>query len=360
MLEHSAMKQENWTAFQNICSLFVGEATDADAATWNWEKIIEVSSKHLVATSLHRNISKLTVVPQEVADYFSALHQLNSERNAVMLNGAREVCLALTQIGIRPVLLKGAACMVSNCYGDLADRFMGDIDLIVKPEELAPAYELLHKMSYFPEEVAKPWFGKSTHHNEMLMHVDTGVGIELHNSLAPPVYAKILPSADFIDQSISLNHQETDFLVLSPENRIIHSIVHAQLHHHLQVIGAASLRCWFDVKSIVETCDRQINWHAIKLHFERNKQLPVLLSQLYLCEKFVGLKTGLDVSSCSYAETNLKKWVTADFKGSLAARLRYNFVIDFAAVLKRPIRFLNLLRWRAWQKRFALLLSPNV
>jgi Uncharacterised nucleotidyltransferase len=360
MLEYTAMKLQNWTAYKNIFSLFLGEATNAAVATWNWEKIIEVSSKHLVATSLLSNISKLTVMPQEVADYFSALHQLNSERNAIMLKGLGEVCDALSQIGIRPVLLKGAACLVSKTYENLADRFMGDIDLIVRPEELAPAHDLLRKLGYFPDKDAPDWKGQISHHEEMVMHEETGVGIELHKTLAPPILAKLLSSEEFLNRAISVNFEGACYLVLSPEDRIIHSIVHAQLHHDLQVIGAASLRCWFDVKSIVETCDRQINWQAIKMHFKANKQLPVLLGQLYLCEKFLGLKSGLDVSNYSHSEIHLKKWVNSNAEISWATRLYYKFLIDLSHLRQQPLRLLNVLRFRAWQKRFALLLSPNV
>lgn len=90
---------------------------------------------------------------------------------------------ALVSAGIRPLLLKGLAC-VGEYYECPAWRPMRDLDVLVPPEDIARAEEALREAGFRDGEEGT-WNAAEHHHLPPLFHESTGACVELHYRIAP-------------------------------------------------------------------------------------------------------------------------------------------------------------------------------
>jgi hypothetical protein len=358
MFKRSSEKLDNWVAFQNICKIYAETITLAELENCNWEKIVEISSQHLVAPALHKHLSLQKSIPDDVRDYFSAMHEMNADRVRIQAAGLKALVARLQKNKIEPVLLKGAANLVSQAYGDVGARFMGDIDMIVQAHQHQQAYQILHELGYHPDSDAPDWKGHVSHHEEMVMNAETGLGVELHRSIAPPWLQSLLPVETFLQRSVLVNFEKQNYRVLSYEDRIIHCIVHAQLHHDLHLVGGASLRALFDLKAITNSAAARgetIDWQKIATHFKTNRHFEVFSSQMNLCQKYLGLNTPIALPATPNKEKHLIAWLCSNQKTSMLARARFQFLTDVAHIMREPHRFLRIIKPSAWAKRWNIL-----
>src|ERR1700734_2913413 len=78
----------------------------------DWEEVIRSAAAESVLSSLYDCIQALPAppdVPEEIANVFSSIRELNRERNEKILANVREIACALNCAGIEPIALKGVA-----------------------------------------------------------------------------------------------------------------------------------------------------------------------------------------------------------------------------------------------------------
>jgi hypothetical protein len=123
---------------------------DFDAAT-DWLDIVAIANDYLVGPDLYRSLirsGRAHLVDPEALEYLGQLDAANGERNRSLCREAAEVVAALEAKGVRPMLLKGVALLAkTRDPGDVA-RMVGDIDLLVDPEEVETAVEALESLGY--------------------------------------------------------------------------------------------------------------------------------------------------------------------------------------------------------------------
>jgi len=119
----------------------------------NWDKIVKVSSGHMVIPALYLNLKRadlLTYLPKDLVAYFADITRLNKERNLALLKQVNNINSLLNKHDIKPVFLKGTAHLLENLYQDTAERMIGDIDFLVKDTEVISAAKLLINNGYYP------------------------------------------------------------------------------------------------------------------------------------------------------------------------------------------------------------------
>lgn len=156
----------------------------------DWAKFMSLARRHRVVPVLWRNIAGLPDLnlPQNVmrelkeADQQNALAALQSAAHLV------KIVTALESAGIAALPLKGISLAALH-YGDMAGRFVGDIDLLVPPESLARANSIMAELGYVrvandTRTVIKLPFDESTDFRLHSMHVSVdGAIVELHYQL---------------------------------------------------------------------------------------------------------------------------------------------------------------------------------
>ena len=126
------------------------------AAGVNWQKVIVMAGRHKMVPLLWRHLEAHDI--QLPAADAAVLRQLvaNNARRMLQLSGA---LLDLTRLfggsGVRVVPYKGPALGI-HLYGDLALRQAGDLDLLVRREDVTRSRKLLFGVGYRAEHALRP------------------------------------------------------------------------------------------------------------------------------------------------------------------------------------------------------------
>jgi hypothetical protein len=86
-------------------------------------------------------------VPPDIARRILSLDESSRERTRCMLAGAVELLAALRKEGIEALPLKGAA-LAPLYYPDPLTRPLGDLDILVRPEDVARGTQVLESLGY--------------------------------------------------------------------------------------------------------------------------------------------------------------------------------------------------------------------
>ncbi|MGI9492575.1 MAG: nucleotidyltransferase family protein, partial [Geminicoccaceae bacterium] len=134
--------------FDNLCHLLSiviqpNDAIDHDdtLSRWSsdqWEAVIALASRQLVLPSIAARLATdgtCAAMDPSLHAFFQEIHAGNIRRNGALLGQVDQICARANQLAIRPILLKGAAHLASNLYGDLGARYVSDIDILVDDDE---------------------------------------------------------------------------------------------------------------------------------------------------------------------------------------------------------------------------------
>lgn len=147
---------------------------------------------------------------------------------ADMSEAVEDTVAAANAVGCRPVLLKGCST-ARRYYPEMYLRTMGDIDLLVAPDEL-PAVESQLRAMGFRQRPATPESTFERHHHGVpFWHQRRSVWVEVHTRPFPPTY----PLGR--DPRFSLEAMQA---MLSPAGVGQH--VARVMHHELQLVYTAS------------------------------------------------------------------------------------------------------------------------
>ncbi|MCG6863147.1 MAG: nucleotidyltransferase family protein [Chromatiaceae bacterium] len=113
--------------------------TEIRSGRLSWEQVVAIASGHLVTPILYWSLEKkglLGELPEELCSYLEAIFDLNRQRNQQILDQLVEVAALLNTLGVEIVLLKGAASLAADLYGDMGVRCLSDLDLLVPQDAL--------------------------------------------------------------------------------------------------------------------------------------------------------------------------------------------------------------------------------
>ncbi len=234
----------------------------------DWEACFTTAVNLFVAPLFYRRLVERKLdaqVPADVLEALQAVYLLNQQRNLQLKEILEESLAILNEGGVTPVLLKGSHALPGLLpYSDC--RMMGDIDLLVFPEEIEKSRELLLARGYYhenndlklalqPEEVhIEPLFHPSgyaylelhrrpnfqSRHPELIMWCIDRQNLQLHTTNTATFYA-------FPDQFLYLYNQVHHYYghmrqAFYPDIRYIFE--QAQL---LQSVGSAELEAVYQL-----------------------------------------------------------------------------------------------------------------
>lgn len=219
------------------------EATQAAAATVDWDRFDRVVTRHrvagLVADGLRR--ADIAVPPAIAARAATAARQaLNMARETVRLQRAFD------SAGISVMFVKGAT-LAMLAYRDLSVKQSWDIDLLVDPEDAAAGRCLLEKLDYrlVHPELDHEQFSRFLSYGKECAFIseDRGIAVELHWRLIsnPRLLPGISSAPQF--QDVSLGGQPVRTLADDP--------LFAYLCAHGTIHGWARLKWIADVNALL-------------------------------------------------------------------------------------------------------------
>ena len=117
----------------------------------NFEKLITLTSGHLMLPALFFNIQKKKasyLFPEDFIAYIKSIYAINKARNEILLEEAKELSELLVENNIKHIFLKGTALLLSNVFEDIGERMIGDIDFIIQGKDEEKIKKVLEKNKY--------------------------------------------------------------------------------------------------------------------------------------------------------------------------------------------------------------------
>jgi len=199
---------------------------------------IQVGMGPLLQAALER---RADLLPDALAARVRAADRLARIATAERLEAAAEI---LDRCGDRvgPVTLLKGISICSEHYARPHERAMGDIDLLVAPEDVAVLEAALAELGYQPTGAEGDRDYAAHHHARPRLHPRSGVSVEVHRGLFPAGWTGQGP---FCEASVRAEQRPGEFAGrpvrrLSPELQIVYIATHAALGFH-PAAGARAL-----------------------------------------------------------------------------------------------------------------------
>lgn len=152
---------------------------------------------------LNRHPQLAEALPDDLCLFFDAMYLANRERHSQGLKQLREIGEAFKRIDVSAVVLKGGADLLSPLHSDQAQRFVGDLDILVSPDRAEEAFECLSGIGAndYDGQLQAPGqdlerFAK--HHLPKLTHAGWPFPVELHFKVGSGVIASLLPTDEVL------------------------------------------------------------------------------------------------------------------------------------------------------------------
>lgn len=176
------------------------------------------------------------IEPKESLNYYSAV-----ARNILIFSELENVLLAFKKAEIPVIVLKGAA-LAATIYPDISCREMGDVDLLVRPEERELARDILELEGYYfipeSEKGLSPFDSAFT--GEMAFRKGDGALFELHWELTPVEWLRQVIALDneaLWDDALPIKINSMQVLQLSPCDMLLHLCIHLTAHNYAHPVG---------------------------------------------------------------------------------------------------------------------------
>jgi len=158
----------------------------------DWDKIVQVSTEHLVFPALYLNLKRnelLAFLPSDLVAYMNRIYTLNKERNIQIVEQARELNLFLLSKDIQPIFLKGSSLLLQKTFKDVGERMVGDIDFLVSHKDYQKTIKALYSFGYKKVRQTERDFPGPKHYPRL--NKDGRIAaVEIHFEMLKPPYNK--------------------------------------------------------------------------------------------------------------------------------------------------------------------------
>lgn len=260
----------SWEAVREVCAhLRVGLLEGATPPARNgirWKSMIAAGSRHNVTPALAYCCRNQEGVPDDVRAYFEAVLELNTHRNALLLDALERTVRSLAPVVVEPVLLKGAAALVEGLYPTSGARVLGDLDVLIPADRATDAVRALERDGFRRPAAGHHDF---TGHHHLAPMVDrvTDAQVELHTAVLPSGLAGILPAAAFEGDAVPMPFRGLRVRLPSATGRVAHNIAHSAIVDGLYDADDIELRQLLDLVMIRARHGGEIDWRELAARF---------------------------------------------------------------------------------------------
>jgi hypothetical protein len=221
----------------------------------DWQAVIEVAREHglipWLAQVMRQSARAASVTPAEDLATLNLLAAASALHGDALFAALGQAIVALAEAGVEPIVLKGPA-LASTIYPARDLRPFGDLDVLVRPEELARADHALRPLGYAP--YANKPSEVDDFHRVYARAGHDGV-VELHTDLLqlglPTACGGVLWERA---ERWHLAGLQRPALMLGLEHQLLHLCVHLHLHGYRRLI-------WFiDLERLLRLRGGEVRW----------------------------------------------------------------------------------------------------
>lgn len=283
--------------------------TDLPANEAEWQGVLRLSSRHLVTPLLRRAFQEhglVSELPAGVSEFLDAVYTLNLDCNLRYQDQLAHLIQILNNIGVTPVLLKGAAALVGGLYPTQGERMIGDIDVLIPPSKLSSAVVFKHLLTAGYQPVAEEELPE-TEEDLKLLHYprsysrDWSAPVELHVHPVHLTVARLLSSEEVVRDATPLNWRGGDCLLPSPTHFVTHNVIHAFVVDMRIRQGYLSLRQLCEFVHANRTYGERIDWAVIQQRFDSLGYGSALRGYVGLASVYLGFQVPRELAISGWA-----------------------------------------------------------
>lgn len=237
----------------------------------DWEEINKDAVTHGLTPVLYRWLKHSDMdqrLPGGLADRLEREFFGLAARNIMLSNELRSILQAFEGKQLPCAPLRGLA-LAERLYGDITARPMGDLDLLVRKDDLPEAASILRGLG-FSEMDRRPGFAQAFYYTLKFFKDRHGwIIVEPHWSLAYPPFAERLDMGEVWKHCLRGQVVGVETWLLAQEELLLHLCLH--LTHH---DGTAPLLWFYELDRLLRQQEVAVSWsrvlvlaHAAKLEF---------------------------------------------------------------------------------------------
>lgn len=285
---------------------------------FDWPAALALAEAESLSPLLYDRLRGADDMPGEVLAVLKEGYFRTASRNILLRRDRDFLLAAWSRGGIPVIVLKGAA-LVDSVYRNPALRPMGDLDFLIRPEDVAGACRVADALGYRPVHVeARAGMAAEFESELALLKAESAfpVMVELHWSLIDSPYYRTHLAIDWYwDTALQADLGGQPALLLAPAAEILYLCAHQVLHHGAQQSG--KLLWDHDVAELIAATPDRIDWSALLAAARRDDLvLPLqevlgrLLAAGPLPVPYAFLRE-LAALAPSAAEERVYRWLTA-------------------------------------------------
>lgn len=272
-----------------------------------WDELISDAIKYRLAYQLSEYLKSATsdsyLVPKD------SMVRLNEVIRWTMLYNLRQqvflrrLLLACQAAEIQVILLKGL-WLVETAYRNNKARISGDIDLLIKPEQMQGFTAVARSLGFaIPARINNICDLTSEVNEYSLVHPDYEAYFDIHWSITHPTDEAAIDEKELWVSAEPFLISGTSCLSLKLEDHLLYLCFHTAIHHRFIYVGPRAL---LDIALLISAPPRAINWTGFLAkvhgyHWQRGVWLSFELTRRYLGTKIPtqvmeSLKTWPDAS----------------------------------------------------------------
>jgi hypothetical protein len=181
-------------------------------------------------------------------------------RNIRMMHLLERIAERFNDAGVDLMVLKGGALNLT-VYDRPGERLMGDLDLLIRPENIDAARELLEELGCLRGEplVREDFFPRFHYETDYSSGAIYPVRIDLHiRPFRPLRYRQRLPENALWERAQTVRIGEATVQIPSPEDMLIHLATHAAVHGFDRSRWLEDIRRWIVAVAATMDWDRFI------------------------------------------------------------------------------------------------------
>lgn len=210
-----------------------------------------------------------------------SLHLAYRDRQVLQLQRLQDI---LEQAGVTALLLKGGRYLAEPAGDWREARTMGDFDLLIRPDEAAPAQAALAGAGYRPTSGPAPY--RAPHHLAPLEHPDHPMSLELHVAALVPAAQHALSTGEV--WALATRSAAGGFLVLPAAWHALHGLLHHQLQDRGHVLRKLCIKGLWEWSMLASTFTPE-DWRALRGRMGAADALDMLDSWSLLAARLFAL-----------------------------------------------------------------------
>lgn len=225
-----------------------------------WHNMVSLAIHHGLGSCVYRCIgreNRRDSVPPALMRALFLSYMADRVASHRVLGDSTAALDVLARAGVEVIALKGLH-LASCYYESISERLMGDIDLLVRPDQMWLAFDTLREYGYVGQRERQEWKSRPARHLPRLLSQDV-TPVELHWTIGSPKEPFHIDTEQLWARSRPLCIGPRTVSALCPEHLVLHLCIHA-VHQHLCRVP---LRNVYDIALVIRRHPNDLDWDLL-------------------------------------------------------------------------------------------------